>query len=40
MDDLTFIKDYLARYEKSLFETDISQEMIKMKEMLLKVKIL
>tara|TARA_Y100001970_G_C14142603_1_gene808040 strand:+ start:860 stop:1420 length:561 start_codon:yes stop_codon:yes gene_type:complete len=38
MDDLTFIKDYLARYEKSLFETDISQEMIKMKEMLLKVK--
>jgi len=38
MDDLTFIKDYLARYEKSLFETDISQEMIKMKEMLLEVK--
>jgi len=38
MDDLAFIKDYLSRYEKSLFETDISQEMIKMKEMLLEVK--
>ena len=26
------------RYKKSLFETDVSQEMIKMKEMLLEVK--
>ena len=38
MDDLTFIKDYLARYKNSLFETDVSQKLIKMKEMLLEVK--
>jgi len=38
MDDLTFIKDYLARYKKSLFETDVSIEILKMKEMLLEVK--
>ena len=38
MDDLTFIKDYLARYKKSLFETDISQELVKMKKMLLELK--
>ena len=37
MNDLTFIKDYLARYKKSLFETDISQELIGMKEMLLEL---
>ena len=38
MEDLTFIKDYLNRYKSSLFETDVSQELIKMKEMLLNVK--
>ena len=38
MDNLTFIKDYLNRYKSSLFETDISQELIEMKEMLLNVK--
>ena len=38
MDDLTFIKDYLARYKKSLFENDISDQIIKMKEMLLEIK--
>ena len=38
MDDLKFIGDYLNRYKKSLFETDVSQELIKMKEMLLEVK--
>ncbi len=31
MDDLTFIKDYLNRYKNSLFETDVSDELIKMK---------
>jgi D-sedoheptulose 7-phosphate isomerase len=38
MDDLTFIKDYLNRYKSSLFETDVSHELIKMKEILLKIK--
>ena len=38
MDDLTFIKNYLNRYRHSLFETDVSKEMIKLKEMLLGVK--
>ena len=38
MNDSKFIKDYLDRYKRSLFETDVSQELIKMKEMLLNVK--
>jgi len=38
MDDLTFIKDYLDRYKKSLFENDISDQIIKMKEMLFEIK--
>ena len=38
MDDLTFIKDYLNRYKSSLFETDISQELVEMKKMLLELK--
>ncbi len=38
MDDLTFIKDYLNRYKSSLFETDVSHELIKMKEILLRIK--
>ena len=38
MNDLEFIKDYLDRYNKSLFETDVSDQMIKMKKMLLEVK--
>ncbi len=38
MEDLKFIEDYLNRYKKSLLETDVSQEMLKMKEMLLEVK--
>ena len=38
MEDLTFIKDYLNRYKSSLFETDVSHELIKMKEILLKIK--
>ncbi len=38
MNDLEFIKDCLNRYNDSLFKNDISNEMIKMKEMLLKVK--
>ena len=40
MDNLTFIKDYLARYKKSLFENDISDKIIEMKEMLLEIKYL
>ena len=31
MNDLEFIKDYLNRYNKLLFETDISEKLIKMK---------
>tara|TARA_B110000014_G_C20004380_1_gene520565 strand:- start:168 stop:728 length:561 start_codon:yes stop_codon:yes gene_type:complete len=38
MTDKEFIKDYLDRYSRSLFENDISEEMIKMKEMLIHVK--
>ena len=38
MDDIRFIKEYLNRYSHSLFETDVSKEMIKLKEMLLGVK--
>ena len=38
MNDLEFIKDYLDRYNKLLFETDVSDQMIKMKKMLLEVK--
>ena len=38
MDDLKFIKDCLNRYKNSLFETDVSEQMIKMKMMLLDVK--
>ena len=38
MDDLTFIKDYLNRYRKLLFKTDVSKKLIKMKEMLLNIK--
>ena len=32
MNDKEFIKDYLNRYNKSLFENDISDQFIKMKE--------
>ena len=38
MDDLTFIKDYLNRYKSSLFEADVYHELIKMKEILLRIK--
>jgi D-sedoheptulose 7-phosphate isomerase len=38
MNDKKFIKDYLSRYNKSLFENDISDQMIKMKELLLELK--
>ena len=38
MEDLKFMEDYLKRYKKSLFETDVSKEMIKMKEMILEIK--
>ena len=38
MDDLKFIRDYFNRYKKSLFETDIIEHLIKMKQMLLEVK--
>ena len=38
MDNLTFIKDYLNRYKSSLFETDVYHELIKMKEILLRIK--
>ena len=38
MDDKVFINDYLERYRQSLIETDVSGELIRMKEMLLEVK--
>jgi D-sedoheptulose 7-phosphate isomerase len=38
MNDLEFINDYLDRYKKSLLETDVFQELVKFKKMLLKVK--
>ena len=37
MKDLEFIKEYLNRYKKSLLETNISDQLINMKEMLLDV---
>ena len=40
MDDSTFIEDYLIRYKKSLFETDVSEKMTKMKKMLLDITVL
>ena len=38
MDDNAFISDYLERYRQALIETDVSGELIRMKEMLLEVK--
>ena len=38
MNDIDFINEYLDRYNKSLFETDVSKEILSMKEMLIKVK--
>ena len=38
MNDKEFIKDYLRRYSKSLFENDISDQFIKMKKMWLGIK--
>ena len=38
MDDKGFIKEYLDRYKQSLIETDVSEELVRMKEMLLEVK--
>ena len=37
MNDIEFINDYLGRYKKSLFETDVSQLMIQMKDVLNEV---
>lgn len=38
MNEKSFIKDYLERYRQSLIQTDVSEELIRMKEMLLEVK--
>ena len=38
MTDLEFINNYLNRYKKSLFESDVSSQMIAMKQKLLEVK--
>jgi len=38
VDDLRFIEDYLNRYKNLLFETDVSNQMIKMKQKLLEIK--
>ena len=38
MENNTFIKEYLNRYKKSLFETDISKKAIEMKKLLLEIK--
>ena len=36
MNDLKFLKEYLVRYQKSLLETDVSEEMVSMKKVLLR----
>ena len=38
MSDIEFINDYLNRYKQSLFETNVSDKLIKMKEVLLNLK--
>lgn len=38
MDEKGFIKDYLERYKRSLFETDMTEELVRMREMLLGAK--
>jgi len=38
MENNTFIKEYLNRYKKSLFETDVSEKAIEMKKLLLEIK--
>ena len=38
MDDLIFIREYLNRYKHSLLETDVSQQILKLKEMMLSIK--
>ncbi len=38
MDDKGFIKDYIERYRQSLFETDVSEQLIYMKELLIDLK--
>ena len=38
MEDLKFIENYLNRYKSSLFKTDVSKQIIKMKEMLVEIK--
>ena len=38
MDDSKFIAAYLDRYRKSLFDTDITDQLIQLKKMLLKVR--
>lgn len=38
MDDNSFIKDYLERYRRTLFEMDVARQIVQMKELLLAVK--
>jgi hypothetical protein len=38
MDENAFIKYYLLRYRQSLIETDVSENLIRLKNMLLEVK--
>jgi D-sedoheptulose 7-phosphate isomerase len=38
MDEKSFIKDYMERYRQSLIKTDVSEELIRMKEMVLEIK--
>ena len=38
MNDKEFIEDYIDRYKKSLIQTDISNEIIELKQLLLDVK--
>jgi len=39
MDDKAFINDYLDRYRKALFETDVSEDLIRLKKMLVDAKV-
>jgi len=38
MTDHEFIKDYLNRYKKSLLETNVEQQLIQMKQLMLQIK--
>ena len=38
MDDKVFINEYINRYKESLIDTDVSNNIINMKKMLIEIK--